>query len=126
MFLENRRDKEIMKIYQMLTGSDLEGNYNDGWTVSLLYALRCVDFVFAGSNLVNKKEYVVLAKELIRITQTEDNEGKNLYLSMPVWTMGLLEYMKNTGKRIKEIHSMNSYELMKDVSKEIEIEVKEV
>ena len=120
MFLENRRDKEFLKMYQMLSGSDLEGNIENKSTIMMLYAMLCIDHVFSGKNLVPKKDYVVLAKELLRIIDTKDNEGTNGYISTIVWTLGLSDYMEETGKKLKEIHSMNSYELMKGVKQIID------
>ena len=120
MILENYRDKELMKLYQMLSGSDLEGNFKNGWVISMLYALQCVDCFFNESGMISKKEYVVLVKELLRISETKDNEGKNEFISLPTWAVGLYDYMKESGKRVKDIHSMNSYELMTSVKQRLE------
>jgi len=123
MFLENKRDKELMKMYQLLSGSDLQGNFKDGWTITMLYALKCVDFIFSKGDLVARKDYVVLAKELLRISETKDNEERNGFISMIVWALGLHDYMERTGKKLKEIHSMNSYDLMMGVRQIIDEEV---
>ena len=120
MILENCRDKELMKLYQMLSGSDLEGNFKNTWVISMLYALQCVDCFFNESGMITKKEYVVLAKELLRISETKDNEGRNELISLPTWAVGLYDYMKESGKRVKDIHSMNSYELMTSVKQRLE------
>ena len=117
MILENIRDKKLIELYQMLTRSDMNGNIKDGWVIKMLYALNCVDSLVSQSGVISSKEYVVFAKEVVRISETEDNDGENLYISLPVWTVGLMEYMKKTGMKMKQIHSMSGYELMMNVKK---------
>ena len=115
MILENIRDRKLIELYQMLTRSDMNGNIKDGWVIKMLYALNCVDALISQSGIISKKEYVIFAKEVVRISETEDNDGENMYISLPVWTVGLMEYMKKTGKTMKQIHSMSAYDLMSDV-----------
>ena len=115
MILENIRDRKLIELYQMLTRSDMNGNAKDSWVVKMLYALNCVDELVAKSGVISKKEYVIFAKEVVRISETEDNEGENLLISLPAWTVGLMEYMKKTKKKMKQIHSMSGYDLMMDV-----------
>lgn len=119
MILENIRDRKLIELYQMLTRSDMNGNAKDSWVVKMLYALNCVDELVAKSGVISKKEYVIFAKEVVRISETEDNDGKSLLISLPAWTVGLMEYMKKTKKKMKQIHSMSGYDLMIDVKQVI-------
>ena len=58
----------------------------DSWVVKMLYALNCVDELVAKNGVISKREYMIFAKEVVRISETEDNDGESLLISLPAWT----------------------------------------
>ena len=115
MILDNIRDTKLMQLYTALTHSDFKGNYEDTFIIEMLFAVLVIDLIANGSRKENMKagDMVNLAKEVLRIYETDD--GEMSYLSIRNWTEGLMEYMEENNKRYKDIHKMATYDLRKEV-----------
>ena len=112
MILEHYRDRPLLKLYTMLTRSDLAGELEDEYVICVLYALRCID--------VNRKLYdskggqiVLLAKEAVRICDGEDP------IPIDLGVRGLLKYMKEDGLSVKQIHRMSTCDLKRNVERKM-------
>ena len=115
LLLEHIRDKKLKQLYQALTQSDFNGNYEDDYVLSLLYAMRCIDVCQSEEKVAQEREYVDLAKEIIRIADTSDEEDLE-DVSILSWTRALFEFMKEEGKTYKDVHRMSAYVLFREVS----------
>ena len=114
MILEHIRDRKLKQLYQALTRSDFSGNYEDDYVLSVLYAMRCIDVCQSQQTVCREKDYVDLATEIIRISDvSEENDFGEI--SIMSWTRALFDYMRQNEKAYKDIHRMNSYDLVKGV-----------
>ena len=114
LILEHIRDRKLKQLYQALTRSDFSGNYEDDYVLSVLYAMRCIDVCQSQQTVCREKDYVDLAKEIIRISDvSEENDFGEI--SIMSWTRALFDYMRQNEKAYKDIHRMNSYDLVKGV-----------
>ncbi|MCR4634318.1 MAG: hypothetical protein K5648_09360 [Erysipelotrichaceae bacterium] len=114
LILEHIRDKKLRQLYQALTRTDFNGNYEDDYVLSVLYAMRCIDVCQSQKAVCKERDYVDLAKEIIRISDvSEENDFEEI--SIMSWTRALFDYMKENGKAYRDIHRMNSYDLVKGV-----------
>lgn len=110
------RDRKLLQLYIALTRSDLKGNYEDTYMIELLFTILVIDLIVNSGEETDMKakDIVNLAKEIVRIYETEDD--KLSYFSIRNWTESLLDYMKAEKKKYKDIHRMNTYDLRKEVS----------
>ena len=114
MLLENIRDRKLKQLYQMLTNSDFKGNFEEDYTLCLLYAMRCIDVCQNQGFLIEEKHYVDIAKEIIRIYDTSDQYNYE-NISIMSWTKALLDYMKKYSRSYRDIHRMNCFDLLNAV-----------
>ena len=77
--------------------------------------MRCIDVCQSEEKVAQEREYVDLAKEIIRIADTSD-EADLEDVSILSWTRALFEFMKEEGKTYKDVHRMSSYVLFREVS----------
>ncbi len=110
MILENIMNNRVTQLYEMLTKSDFKGNVEDEYVVSLTYVMMCIDRCVNDQISFDRKHYVLLAREIIRIHDTGAED-----VSYMVLTRAMIDYMKKKGKKYREIHSMNSYDLLNGV-----------
>lgn len=106
-----------MQLYLALTKSDLKGAYEDTYMVELLFTILVIDLIVNSDKetAMDANDMVNLAKEIVRIYETEDRELS--YFSVRNWTESLLEYMEAEHKTYKDIHKASTYDLRKEVSK---------
>ena len=110
--LNKKRDRKLTDLYQILTHSDLQGHMESDRIVVTLYALYCIDAVNRQEMPLNEEEYLILARELVRIDETQLFDYD---YSMKTWARGLLEYMSDNDLSVVDIHRMNSIDLKKEV-----------
>ena len=113
MILENVRDKKLMQLYETLTRSDFEGSIQDEYVICLLYTIRCLDSLQKTDRFIKKKDMMNIAKEIFRIYETSEKDYEDI--SIMAYTKGLFNYMKSEGLEYKDIHSMNTYDLLNNV-----------
>ena len=110
--LNKKRDRKLTDLYQILTHSDLQGHMESDRIVVTLYALYCIDAVNRQKMPLNEEEYLIRARELARIDETQLFDYD---CSMKTWARGLLEYMSDNDLSVVDIHKMNSIDLKKEV-----------
>lgn len=117
--IENERDKKVMQLYTVLSRSDFKGNYEDTYTIELVYALMCLDLaVNSKSGLeFNPNEFILLSKELVRIVDIDGELDKYSFIN---WAQSMVEYMKKNNLKVKQIHKMNTYDLRNNVAAYLE------
>ena len=115
MILEHYRDVKLKQLYQMLTKSDFNGNFEDDYMLSVMYAMRCIDCNQGKGITIPEKHYVALAKEIIRVYDTSEKDLEDL--SIMVFTKNLLDYMKMCDKKYCDIHKMSTADLMNEIRK---------
>ena len=99
----------------MLTKSDFNGNFEDDYMLSVMYAMRCIDCNQGKGITIPEKQYVPLAKEIIRVYDTSEKDLEDL--SIMAFAKSLLEYMKICGKKYPDIHRMSTIDLMNEMKK---------
>ena len=114
MILEHVRDKKLKQLYQVLTRSDFNGNFEDDYVLSVLYAMRCIDVCQSKEKVCQERDYVDLAKEIIRIYDASDEQDFE-DISIESWTRALFDFMKKRKLSCRDIHRMNSYDLIHGV-----------
>ena len=114
MLAEHYRDVKLKELYYMLTRSDFNGDLKDEYVICLLYAMRCIDRCQGDEALIREKDYVNLAKEIIRIYESAD-EGDMDHVSIMTWTRGLFSYMRDSGRSYQDVHKMSCYDLLDHV-----------
>jgi len=110
MILETVQNKKLIELYQILTQSDFKGNRQSLNAIELLYLIGCLD---VATNLKEPSsfkptELAELAKELKRVI---DDEPPMLFAK------GLIEFMRNDNKSVKDIHSMSTITLKQEIEK---------
>ncbi len=115
MILENYRDIKLKQLYQALTRSDFNGNIEDDYMLSVMYAMRCIDCNQGKGIKIPEKHYVPLAKEIIRVYDTSEKDLEDL--SIMSFTRLLLDYMKMSGRKYPDIHRMSTVDLMNEMKK---------
>ncbi|MBQ6492245.1 MAG: hypothetical protein IJI92_00035 [Erysipelotrichaceae bacterium] len=120
MFEERILREKTIELYKMLTHSDFNGNYEDGYTIEQLFTMLCLDLALNSGfgpdqkpGPMKPKEMFDLAKEIIRIVETE-NIGLSNY-SIMNWTRATLSYMSNNDKKYNDIHRMSTVDLKKEI-----------
>ena len=120
MLMENYRDRKLLKLYTILTGSDLKEEIKDEFIICALYAMRCIDTsrdVFS----IDPKHLVDLAKEAIRAYEELCGRGIE---EIPVRTIcrALLREMSE-GSDYRQIHRMSGFDLTETVRERAEHEL---
>ena len=115
MFEELKVKNKTIELYRLLSRSDFKGNYEDAYTIEQLFTMLCLDVVLNvhGGENVKGKDLLDLAKEIIRLFEIDENGVSNF--SIMNWCKATLSYMNETGKKYKDIHSMNTYQLRTEV-----------
>lgn len=112
-FIGDIRDKKLLQLYTTLCQSDLKGNYEDTYTLELMYAIMCVDLIKIDLDMKLKpNEMTLLARNVVRLVDV--NSELSIY-SMPNWTLALMTYMKNNNLDVKKINKMSYFDLNKEV-----------
>lgn len=117
--IENVRDSKLIQLYVALTGSNLDGDVREEEVVKLLYAMLCIE-KGRGYNIdyskvfANKKDLVLIAKELVRIYDTPINCEVDTYPMITLASM-LLNYMQRNEYSYKDIHSISGIVLKKSI-----------
>lgn len=111
------KENKIFNLYKLLTNSDFKGNYDDTYSVELLFTLLNIDLIVNGNDEIemNKEEMIDLGKEIIRIYESDDNQFS--YYSIRNWTEAILEYMYKENKDYSYILKRNTYDLRNEVSR---------
>lgn len=112
-----KQEQSVMSLYGLLTHSDFKGNYEDTYVIELLFALLTIDLIVNAEmpGTFNSKEMYELAKESIRVFETEDNCFS--YYSVRNWVEAILEYMKENNLKVKDVRKKSTIVLRQDVSK---------
>ena len=119
MILDNYVDNRMMKLYEILTNTDFKGNIKDERVISLLYTMRCIDKCINEFDPIDRKYYILIAKEINRLYSTcEERQSNNV--SIMAWTRAMLKCLKEKDLKYKQIHKMNTYDLSEMVSEYIE------
>ena len=115
-FFSKKRDEETLDLYRILTESDFKGNYEDTFTVEMMYCILIIDLIVNAENPTELKpmDMYNLAKEVLRIFETEQKECS--YYSVRNWTEALLDYMEENKLTYDDIHRADTYSLRKNVS----------
>lgn len=110
------RDAKLLQLYQALTKSDMKGNYEDTYIIEMLFTVLVIDMIENDGKKteMKPKNMVNLAKEIVRIYETDHSELS--YYSVRNWTESMLDYMKDKNKKYSDIHKMSTYNLRKEVS----------
>lgn len=113
--LGNFRDKKLLQLYVTLSKSDLQGNYEDTYTIELLFALMCLDLANNSYHRLEliPSDYTLLARNVVRLV---DNGELSDY-SFINWSNALLSYMKDKNFNAKGINRISTDELKANVFK---------
>lgn len=109
------RDKKLIQLYTALSKSDFKGNYEDTYTIELMFALMCLDLsanVKKGVE-INPSDLCLLARNVVRLA----DDGELSDISFMNWSDALLTYMLNENLNPNQINKMNQNNLMKNVKK---------
>ena len=107
MILDNYVDNRMMKLYEILTNTDFKGNIKDERVISLLYTMRCIDKCINEFDPIDRKYYILIAKEINRLYSTcEERQSNNV--SIMAWTRATLKCLKEKDLKYKQIHKMNT------------------
>ncbi len=110
----------FLKMYLELSGSDLKGSIPNRRLIEMLYAMMCVDEKALEYKVIMPDiAYPAVAREVLDLYHTcmdgfIDGEDYS-YLSMEMFAAAFINYLRETKKDIKDVHSMSRYDLMKDV-----------
>lgn len=127
MILENQRNRKLIELYRILTGSNLEGDIKDKEVISLLYAILHLDLTllspeFRNSNIIFKpNEYVLIAKEILRACELEVIDDFDNYKVM-CWCRAMLRYMTTENVSYETIFKTSTYELRAKLINYIEVQ----
>lgn len=110
--LEKKRDRKLTDLYQILTRSDFKGRIETNRIIRSLYAIYCLDAVNRQKMPLNEEDYLLLARELLRIEETPLFDYDR---SLMTWAKGLLNYMKDENLSIRDIQKKNSIDLKKEI-----------
>lgn len=108
------RDRKLMELYITLSHSDLKGNYEDTYTIELMFALMCIDLA-ANTKLgleLEPKDMSLLARNVVRCC----DDGELSDYSFFNWSMALLTYMKENNLNANKINKMSTINLLNEVS----------
>ena len=113
--MDSVRDAKLLQLYQALTKSDMKGNYEDTYIIEMLFTVLVIDMIENDGKKteMKPKNMVNLAKEIVRIYETDHSELS--YYSVRNWTESMLDYMKDKNKKYSDIHKMSTYNLRKEV-----------
>lgn len=111
------KENKIIVLYHTLTGSNFKGEYEDTYTIELLFTLLNIDLIANSEepSELGSDEMLLFAKEIIRIYETDDNEFS--YYSIRNWVEAMFEYMKVEKKVYADIFKTNTYDLRNEISK---------
>ena len=112
-FIGDIRDRKLLQLYTTLCQSDLKGNYEDTYTLELMYALMCVDLCHIDHGIeLQPNEMTLLARNVVRLVDV--NNELSIY-SMINWTDALMKYMKRENLTVKKINKMSYFDLNEEV-----------
>ena len=113
MLMENYRDRKLLELYQILTGSDLKEEIKDEFVICTLYAMRCID---TGRKTydVDRNHFIGIAKEALRIYENEILKDETYSLEGCIER--LLRCMKEKDLNYRQIHRMSTFELCEMVN----------
>lgn len=114
------RENKLLDLYEIITGSDFKGKIIDTYVVELLFAILAIDMANDNEQLYNRHEIYILAENVIRLFECED-EMPSVY-SIHNWANAMFQYMKINKLDYKKIHRMNIIDLRREVSEYIEKE----
>lgn len=115
LLLGDYRDKKLLQLYLTLSHSDLQGNYEDTYTIELLYSVMCLDLA-ANTKMglkLEPNELTLLARNVVRCV----DDGELSKYSIFNWSMALLTYMKENNLKPKQINKENTFKLIENVEK---------
>lgn len=116
------REYDLLKIYEILTGTNYKGEYEDAYAVVLMFTILMVDMYCGDHNIsLTKQDIYDLSVEIKRIFETED--GSISVYSIENWTVAMFEYMKKENKDYYDIHSMSTIVLRNEVSKYLQTQI---
>ena len=110
MIINYYAENRIAELYRLLTHSDFQGNYEDDMVVTLLYVMSCIDSFNRDGKYLADKEYVVCAKQILRINETYELR-QVADVSLKSWSKALLDFKAERKLTLREINKMNSDEL---------------
>ena len=109
-----------LKMYEKISGSDLNGNIANKNVIKMLYAMMCIDEkTYKCKVKVPDIAIPVLSKELLDLYDTYGSsyvDGEDYsYIDMSVLAEAFVIYLRETQKDIKEIHTMSRYDLASEI-----------
>lgn len=111
--LGNWRDRKLMELYTTLSKSDLKGNYEDTYTIELLYSLMCLDLANNAKHRLDLKpsDYSLLARNVVRLVDDGELDDYSIFN----WSNALLEYMVENNLATSKVNKISTDTLKKNV-----------
>ena len=76
-----------------------------------MYVMMCLDRIVKRYGALDRNDYVLYTKEIVRIADEDDDER----ISYMSYTDALVSCMKKEDLSYKDVHRMNSFDLVKKV-----------
>ena len=104
-------DEMLMMLYMKMTGSNLMGDFEDDYVLSVLYAMRCVDCFRNMYNVIKPSETAAIGKLVLDIYESSPSLNMD-YVSIEAWCQMLMNYMDDNKLRLKKIIAMDRNKLL--------------